>query len=57
MTDRKLLLNASLEFIMNSSDEVFDQYLKEADEDSSELERRATDAISAALAKADGVAG
>lgn len=50
-TDRELLLDASLEFIMNSPDEVFDQYLKEAGEDASELERRATDAISAALAR------
>ncbi len=48
-TDRELLLDASLEFIMNSPDEVFDQYLKEAGEDGSELERRATDAIGAAL--------
>lgn len=50
-TDQELLLDASLEFIMNSPDEVFDQYLKEADEDGSELERRATDAIGAALAR------
>jgi hypothetical protein len=54
MTDRELLLDASLEFIMNSPDEVFDQYLKEVGEDGSELERRATDAISAAIAKAEG---
>lgn len=50
-TDRELLLDASLEFIMNSPDEVFDQYLKEAGEDGSELERRATGAIGAALAR------
>jgi hypothetical protein len=56
MTDRELLLDASLEFIMNSPDEVFDQYLKEVGEDGSELERRATDAISAAIAKAEGEA-
>ena len=55
-TDRELLLDASLEFIMNSPDEVFDQYLKEAGEDASELERRATDAIGAALARHESAA-
>lgn len=55
-TDRELLLDASLEFIMNSPDEVFDQYLKEAGEDGSELERRATDAIGAALARHESAA-
>lgn len=55
-TDRELLLDASLEFIMNSPEEVFDQYLKEAGEDGSELERRATDAIGAALARHESAA-
>ena len=55
-TDRELLLDASLEFIMNSPEEVFDQYLKEAGEDGSELQRRATDAIGAALARHESAA-
>lgn len=55
-TDRELLLDASLEFIMNSPEEVLDQYLKEAGEDDSELERRATDAIGAALARHESAA-
>lgn len=55
-TDRELLLDASLEFIMTSPDEVFDQYLQEAGEDGSELERRATDAIGAALARHESAA-
>lgn len=50
-SERQLLLDTSLEFIMNSPDDVFDEYLKEAGEDSDELTCRASNAIGAALAR------
>lgn len=50
-SERELLLDASLEFIMNSPDDVFDEYLKEAGEDGDELACRASNAIGAALAR------
>lgn len=50
-SERELLLDASLEFIMNSPEDVFDEYLKEAGEDGDDLAQRASNAIGAALAR------
>lgn len=50
-SERELLLDASLEFVMNSPDDVFDEYLKEAGEDGDELARRASNAIGTVLAR------
>jgi hypothetical protein len=50
-TDREVLADASLDFILNAPAEAFDAYLKEAGESTDELARRATGAIASALAQ------
>ncbi|BCT69158.1 hypothetical protein [Nitrosospira sp. NRS527] len=48
-TDRDILLDAGLDFIMNSPADEFDAYLRESGVDPIELERKTTTAIDLAL--------
>lgn len=50
-SDREVLLDANLDFVMNSPDDVFDAYLSESGEDGGALASRTATAMSAAIAK------
>jgi len=52
-TNQDILLDASLDFIMNSPAKDFDAYLRESGVDANELERKTTATISSALRRSN----